>query len=164
MSARTRRYALLWHRYAGLFMAGFLALAGLTGSILAFRDQIVRWLSPRLYATVQPGVHPLDLQTLAQRAQGLVPHARVSGVSRLDADQVQVMYTAEKDPATGVGLWLWPIIFVFAWSSVMFNLRFPVYDYVMRSVFDYESQIQVILELAKRGEMNKDAQMPLDMD
>jgi uncharacterized iron-regulated membrane protein len=29
------------------------------------------------------------------------------------------------------GLWLWPILFVFAWSSVMFNLR-EVYDPVMR--------------------------------
>lgn len=101
MSARTRRYALLWHRYAGLFMAGFLALAGLTGSVLAFRDRIDRWLSPQLYATIRPGVPPLDLQTLAERANGLVPHARVSGVSLVDVDQAQVTFTADRDPATG---------------------------------------------------------------
>jgi len=36
------------------------------------------------------------------------------------------------------GLWLWAMLFVFAWSSVMMNLR-PVYERVMRSVFDYQS-------------------------
>ncbi|MFN7984489.1 MAG: PepSY-associated TM helix domain-containing protein [Vicinamibacterales bacterium] len=271
MSARTRRYALLWHRYAGLFMAVFLAIAGLTGSILAFRQEIDRWLSPQLYAPVRAGVPPLDLVTLAQRAQGLVPHARVSGVNRLVPDQAQVLFTPDKDPATGkryplgfsvflvdpwtgrelgrrngddiskgrqnlpsfllhlhdsllsapgfvfmgvialvwtidcfiavyltmppmlrrfwrqwqpawqierglgayrlnldlhraFGLWLWPIMFVFAWSSVMFNLRYPVYDYVMRSVFDYESQIQIILGLTRNGRMNRNAEMPIDVD
>lgn len=269
MSARTRRYALLWHRYAGLFMAAFLASAGLTGSILAFRHEIDRWLSPQLYATVRPGVPPLDFETLAARAQHLVPHARVSGVSRPEVDQAQVLFTPEKDPATSkpyplgftvflvdpwtgqelgrrngdhisegrqnfttwllhlhdrfltgpgylimgivalvwtidcfiafyltvppilrgfwrqwkpawqvrtnlgayrvnldlhraFGLWLWPIIFVFAWSSVMFNLRYPVYDAVMRSLFDYESQIQVMLGLVEK--MDRNAEMPADMD
>jgi uncharacterized iron-regulated membrane protein len=35
------------------------------------------------------------------------------------------------------GLWLWPLLFVFAWSSVMFNLYDQVYQPVMRSVFEY---------------------------
>jgi uncharacterized iron-regulated membrane protein len=37
------------------------------------------------------------------------------------------------------GLWLWAILFIFAWSSVMMNIRFPVYDWVTRAVFDYQS-------------------------
>ena len=36
------------------------------------------------------------------------------------------------------GLWLWPLLGIFAWSSVMMNLR-PAYELVTRSVFDYRS-------------------------
>ena len=35
------------------------------------------------------------------------------------------------------GLWVWPLLFVFAWSGVMMNIR-PVYERVMRTVFDYQ--------------------------
>jgi len=34
------------------------------------------------------------------------------------------------------GLWLWPLLFIFAWSSVMLGLR-QVYDPVMSAVFDF---------------------------
>lgn len=36
------------------------------------------------------------------------------------------------------GLWLWAMLFIFAWSSVMMNLR-PVYEMVMSTVFEYKS-------------------------
>ncbi|MBS0380508.1 MAG: PepSY domain-containing protein [Proteobacteria bacterium] len=41
------------------------------------------------------------------------------------------------------GLWLWPILFVFAWSSVMFNLN-PVYVPVMSAAMDYRDPSSVI--------------------
>ncbi len=271
MSARTRRYALIWHRYAGLFMAAFLALAGLTGSLLAFRPQIDRWLSPQFYATPQPGVKPLDVQALIDRVQGLVPHARVAGVSLQD-DQAEIQFMSDKDPSTGkpydlgftrfvvdpwtgkelgrwkggdklsngrqnfttwllhlhdrfltgpgylfmgvvalvwtidcfiafyltvppmlrgfwrqwkpawqvkaglgayrlnldlhraFGLWLWPMLFVFAWSSVMFNMRIFVYEPVMQAVFDYQSPMKAMMGLAERAKANRNAEMPLHMD
>ena len=34
------------------------------------------------------------------------------------------------------GLWLWPMLFIFAWSSVMFNLT-PVYEWTTAAIFDY---------------------------
>ena len=34
------------------------------------------------------------------------------------------------------GLWVWPMLFIFAWSSVMLNLR-PVYNWLTTAVFDY---------------------------
>jgi uncharacterized iron-regulated membrane protein len=37
------------------------------------------------------------------------------------------------------GLWAWPLLFVLAWSSVMFNLRDAVYEPVTGALFDYES-------------------------
>lgn len=36
------------------------------------------------------------------------------------------------------GLWLWPVLLLFAWSSVMFNLREPVYRPVMASFFHFD--------------------------
>ena len=36
------------------------------------------------------------------------------------------------------GLWFWPLLFVFAWSSVRFELL-PLYDKVMQSVLPYET-------------------------
>ncbi|HYA81339.1 MAG TPA: PepSY-associated TM helix domain-containing protein, partial [Methylocystis sp.] len=34
------------------------------------------------------------------------------------------------------GLWLWPMLFVFAWSSVALNIR-PAFEWPMKRVFDY---------------------------
>ena len=34
------------------------------------------------------------------------------------------------------GLWFWAVLFVFAWSSVMMDIR-PAYEWVMRGLFDY---------------------------
>jgi len=39
------------------------------------------------------------------------------------------------------GLWLWALLFVFAWSSVMMNIR-QVYEPVMRTLFDYRSPLE----------------------
>jgi uncharacterized iron-regulated membrane protein len=36
------------------------------------------------------------------------------------------------------GLWVWALLFVFAWSSVMMNIR-PAYEAVTERVFDYQS-------------------------
>jgi uncharacterized iron-regulated membrane protein len=36
------------------------------------------------------------------------------------------------------GLWLWPLLFIFGWSSVMFGLS-RVYEPVMKTVFDFVS-------------------------
>ena len=39
------------------------------------------------------------------------------------------------------GLWPWALLFVFAWSSVMMNIR-PVYEAVMSRLFDYQSAME----------------------
>ena len=41
------------------------------------------------------------------------------------------------------GLWLWPLLFVFGWSSVMLGLR-PVYERVTQHVFDYQSDSNIM--------------------
>ena len=96
------RHFFIWlHRWAGLAMAGFLILVGLTGSLLAFWSGLERLICPQLYAAPRPGVAPLDLATLAERAGALVPQCRVTGVE-FHPDQVWVSFAPHHmDPTTG---------------------------------------------------------------
>lgn len=44
------------------------------------------------------------------------------------------------------GLWLWPLLFIFAWSSVMLELQ-TVYERVMGTLFEYTSIYEEILSV-----------------
>jgi len=237
------RYFVWLHRWTGLLMTVFLIVVGLTGTLLAFRTKIDRALNPQLYGSSQIGQPPLDLATLAEKAELLVPQAR-PGFFAIDNDQANISLRFRTNPATGQpyqsdfdhlildpytgrelgrccahpnwrinfisfiyklhtsmamgsvgawtlgivalvwtldcfvgfyltlprgsggfwqrwkyawqvkwwanafrinfdlhragGLWFWPLLFVFAWSSVMLSLR-PVYERVTAAVFDYQS-------------------------
>jgi uncharacterized iron-regulated membrane protein len=71
-----RRFWVLVHRYAGLYMAVFLIVAGLTGSILAFDHEIGTWLNPEMNQLPVQDRPMLDPFTLRDRAQALLPGAR----------------------------------------------------------------------------------------
>ncbi|WP_292532695.1 PepSY domain-containing protein [Methylocystis sp.] len=47
------------------------------------------------------------------------------------------------------GLWLWPMLLVFAWSGVMFNLR-PAYDWAMGKLMDHGSVIDELKDIMHR--------------
>ncbi len=69
-----RRISTIVHRYVGLYLAAFLIIAGLTGTILAFDKEINEWLVPeRTHVPVQNRPQ-LDPFTLRERAQALHPH------------------------------------------------------------------------------------------
>ncbi|WP_400768576.1 PepSY-associated TM helix domain-containing protein [Methylosinus sporium] len=240
------------HRWVGLLMAVFLVIVGLTGSLLAFHHELDHVFAPQFYATPRPGVPPLDLATLMERAPP-IPHARIIGAQWNGIDQAEINYQPEKNPETGKpydlgftqfyinpwtgaevgrrtigdyskssnfmrfiyklhvallvsgpgtlilgivavlwtldcfngfyltlpvslsgfwrkwktawvikrgagayrlnldlhrasGLWLWPILFIFAWSSVMFNLR-PLYDWTMSRFMQHSSIIEEAMKL-----------------
>lgn len=76
MSGAVRKSFVWLHRYAGLAMAGFLAIAGLTGSVIAFADEIDAWLNPGLYRIDSVG-DPLPLAELARRVEQSDPRIRV---------------------------------------------------------------------------------------
>jgi uncharacterized iron-regulated membrane protein len=95
------RGVFVWlHRWVGLLMTVFLIIVGLTGSLLAFNNELEHVFAPRLFAQVRPGVPPLALATLAERAETLVPHAHVVGVTMSAPDQAAISFRAEIDPAT----------------------------------------------------------------
>lgn len=74
------RHALVrLHRWAGLVMAVFLLVVGLTGSALVFWQELNEWLAPALY----PGAHagtPLAAAALAERAEAIEPAIRATTV------------------------------------------------------------------------------------
>ena len=76
----TRQFWVLVHRYAGLYMAFFLLIAGLTGSIMAFEMQIQNWLNPSIKVVPQAGSR-LDALTLREYAQALAPQGRFKSVT-----------------------------------------------------------------------------------
>jgi len=89
------------HRWTGLLMAAFLALIGLTGSVLAYNTELERVFAPQLFAHPHPNTRPLDVGTLAACAQALLPQARVRGVVYIQPDQVQVYFEPKINPSTG---------------------------------------------------------------
>ena len=95
-----REASILLHRYTGLLTAAFLIMVGLTGSILDFQSKIDRLLNPELHVLNPPHRPPLDLATLAERAEASDPHLRVS-YFWVDDDQVHMIVGGRTDPATG---------------------------------------------------------------
>jgi uncharacterized iron-regulated membrane protein len=120
---------ILWqriHRYAGLAMAAFLVIAGLTGSIIAFQWELDVWLNPDLFRASQGANLPLsDLARNAEKADprfevtyvGLPPEpgmsAELYGSPRIDPTTQQpfeIDYDAVyMDPVSGeiLGRRLW---------------------------------------------------------
>ncbi len=246
-----RQFFVLAHRWVGLAMTLFLVLAGLTGTALAFREELDAWLAPELHRAAPGAGAPLDpfkLREMVERS--LPPPARLDGVQfRLEPGHTVMLRASGPglgydqvfvDPRTGHvqglrqseaiglapaqlmpflfklhhslalpgqwgtlllgvvsllwtidcfvgawltwprarpalprwkqawqvkwhsgwqranhdlhragGLWLWAVLLLFAWSSVMFNLRDPVYRPVMALAFNFDDSWTAVPALPK---------------
>ncbi|OVZ62202.1 hypothetical protein CDO44_04860 [Pigmentiphaga sp. NML080357] len=101
-----RSTIVLWHRYVGLAMAGFLLIASLTGSLLAFREAIDEWLAPRFFVADSPADAPLlDPYVLRERVA-----AQVGSQGRIDAVVLHLQpgrtarFPVAPNPAPGGGM------------------------------------------------------------
>ncbi len=97
------RHALvLVHRYAGLVLAFFLIVASLTGSIMAFEDEIDALLNPQLFRVESrgPALSPLQL---SGRIEQQDVRLRVTYIPIVIAEgrSTRVSVQALVDPATG---------------------------------------------------------------
>jgi uncharacterized iron-regulated membrane protein len=93
-----RPVLVFFHRYVGLAMAGFLAIAGLTGAPLAFFEEIDGWLNPAFYNAPAQG-EPLDLATLVDRtAQELPGQAVVYVETHGEVGHPALVVTTPSDP------------------------------------------------------------------
>jgi uncharacterized iron-regulated membrane protein len=64
-----RGLLVLLHRFVGLSIASFLTIAGLTGAVIAWHDELDAWLNPDLYRAVAsgPALDPLELAARVER-------------------------------------------------------------------------------------------------
>lgn len=90
------------HRWAGLGMAAFLTLAGLSGSIIAFQGELDAWLNPSLYRARDTGP-VLSPDALAARLAGQRPEANIKFLDfRVPPGQsIPAFVRPRIDPATG---------------------------------------------------------------
>jgi uncharacterized iron-regulated membrane protein len=77
-STTVRKIVLTIHLYLGLAAGIFLAILGLTGSVMAFEGDIDHWLHPDLWY-VKPGPKPLPENDLVSAAQNRF-HSRVLAI------------------------------------------------------------------------------------
>lgn len=94
---KLRQFWVRIHRWAGLAMTGFLVIASLTGSLLAFYDELDRWCCPEMYPVQSSSAQPLDFATLAERAQSLTPEAIVTGVYFRTSARAEVSVSPRPD-------------------------------------------------------------------
>jgi len=99
----TRQFWGLVHRYAGLYMAFFLTVAGLTGSVLAFYHELDGWLNPEHHQVAILDRPMLDDFALRDKALALVPQAHIHQVSfnRKPGQVYEAGLAPRIDPATG---------------------------------------------------------------
>lgn len=112
-----RRFFVWLHRWAGLGMAAFLIVVGLTGSLLAFNVELERVFAPRLFAVPRAGQPTLDLATLAEHAQRLLPDARVTSVTFTEPDQVAVGFVQREGAEAPSGADTFDELFIDPWTG-----------------------------------------------
>lgn len=60
-----RSFFVMLHRWFGLFIAGFLFVAGLTGAIISWDHELDEWLNPQMFhargGDAPPIASPLEL-------------------------------------------------------------------------------------------------------
>lgn len=100
-----RAFWVLVHRWLGLTLAAFLLLAGLTGSLLAWYDELEAAISPTLWQASPPAVDAGLLDPLVLRAQvaARYPDAQVLNVHLAAEPGRSAWFFVESrpDPVTG---------------------------------------------------------------
>lgn len=105
MKATLRPALVLLHRWVGLFLTCFLLLAGLTGTLLVWYEELDAWASPHLQraAPPMPGATMLDPLALRQKVQDRYPeaYAAMAYLQKEPGHAAVVRLFGLPDPATG---------------------------------------------------------------
>lgn len=90
------------HRFAGLTIALFLLVAGLTGSVISWDHELDGWLNPQLFHVTSHG-EPIAPLELAARVEAFDPRAMVTYLPLhiRTGEAVSLLVDARADPATG---------------------------------------------------------------
>lgn len=91
------------HRYAGLTIAGFLIVAGLTGTVIAFERELETWLNPELFLVSPSGKEPIPVDDLVSRVEA-ASDARVTAIFMpLHTDAAMMMNVDSTNPNMPLG-------------------------------------------------------------
>ena len=91
------RQACLWiHRYSGLVMAAFLIMAGITGALLAFHDELDAVFNQRLAIVEQAQTPPLSIATLHDKVISRYPEYGFSTMPVAIEPDRAVVFTVDK--------------------------------------------------------------------
>lgn len=93
------------HRWAGLFTAVFLFIAGLTGAVISWDHELDEWLNPHLFDAriTDPEAKPLPALELAEKLEAADPKAKVTYFTLATEPGHTAEFSVEPrlDPATG---------------------------------------------------------------
>lgn len=92
----------LFHRWAGLFIAVFLLISGLTGAVISWDHELDEWLNPELFTAKHEG-EPLPPLELVKHLESADPQAKVVSVPlTFEKGHTALLgVEARLDPATG---------------------------------------------------------------
>jgi uncharacterized iron-regulated membrane protein len=96
------------HRWAGLSLALFLAVAGLTGALMAFYDEIEAFIAPQLHVVQPPSPQAqlLDPIELRKKVQGAYPDAVINYLPlHLEPGRALKLDIRRIDSAGRIGPW-----------------------------------------------------------
>jgi uncharacterized iron-regulated membrane protein len=100
-----RALFVLIHRYFGLVMAGFLILAGLTGSVMAWFDELEAATNPRLFRVLPPSADATPLDPLRLRERVLEHYTNTvidyAWLNIKPSRSVSYFLSAQADPVSG---------------------------------------------------------------
>jgi uncharacterized iron-regulated membrane protein len=90
------------HRWAGLFTAVFLAIAGLTGAVISWDHELDEWLNPHLYDAKAQGA-PLPALDLVNKVEAADPRGKVTffPLSFEEGHNASLFVEPRVDPKTG---------------------------------------------------------------
>ncbi|MBA2658766.1 MAG: PepSY domain-containing protein [Nitrosospira sp.] len=74
-----RNFLVLMHRWAGLFLAVFLFISGLTGAIISWDHELDEWLNPQLFEARGQGT-PLPPLNVAEKMEAADPRLLITWV------------------------------------------------------------------------------------
>jgi uncharacterized iron-regulated membrane protein len=74
-----RNFLVLMHRWAGLFLAVFLFISGLTGAIISWDHELDEWLNPQLFEARGQGT-PLPPLIIAEKLEAADPRLLITWV------------------------------------------------------------------------------------
>lgn len=98
------RHLFVWlHRWVGLSLTIFLVIIGLTGSVVAFQEELDHWLNPELFKVAIRDAPMLDPFALREKAEALESRAEADFLSlrQVRGESFSTVLTPRIDPATG---------------------------------------------------------------